>query len=151
MYADEKEFVKDFSFRTKENYKAMKDGPYEVTQLINSMIGLLIIPETNLFNKITDSLLSDDLLSQMKACITNNTYLQPIDLKQICRHLRNAVAHSNLKFKAEKAVHKSDSLMIKEVIFTDGNIRQKEYFEMRISIDLLEEFLFKFSEAITSL
>lgn len=43
MPATEKEFIRDYIERTKLNYERLKAGPYEVTQLINSAIGLLTI------------------------------------------------------------------------------------------------------------
>ena len=45
MYPKNKRFIGEFAARTKENYSRVEYGPYEVTQLINSMVGLFIFLE----------------------------------------------------------------------------------------------------------
>ncbi len=65
MPATEKEFIRDYIERTKLNYERLKAGPYEVTQLINSAIGLLIIPEQKLYDKITNKMISKKLLNEL--------------------------------------------------------------------------------------
>lgn len=65
MPATEKEFIRDYIERTKLNYERLKAGPYEVTQLINSAIGLLIIPEQKLYDKITNKMISKQLLNEL--------------------------------------------------------------------------------------
>ena len=65
MPATEKEVIRDYIERTKLNYERLKAGPYEVTQLINSAIGLLIIPEQKLYDKITNKMISKQLLNEL--------------------------------------------------------------------------------------
>ena len=85
MYASEESFIKDFANRTKVNYQKLSPEAYEVTQLINSMIGLLIIPEQKAYNKISDNLLDENLLIKMKdsSCLKQYTYSEALNLKQI--------------------------------------------------------------------
>ena len=151
MYASGKDFVKDFALRTKQNYYALKGSPYEVTQLINAMVGLLIIPEQILFDHISDSLLSDELFQKMSSCVAFNTYKKPINLREICRHLRNAVAHSHIEFQAEKPNISTNQLIIHSVTFTDINEKTKERIKILVPISLLEEFLLTFSDSVTNL
>lgn len=89
MPATEKEFIRDYIERTKLNYERLKAGPYEVTQLINSAIGLLIIPEQKLYDKITNKMISKQLLNELIVHIQINTYDKQPNLKIIARHLRN--------------------------------------------------------------
>ena len=151
MYARGNDFIKDFATRTKANLKIVENGPYEVTQLINSMVGLLIIPETLQFNKITDSLIDGALLDKMKNCIEANTYHTPINLKEISKHLRNAVAHSRIKFEAEKPNITTHPLIIHSVRFEDINKDTGESIAIKVEIDLLKDFLFAFSDTVSKL
>lgn len=61
MPAKGDEFIKDFALRTKENYRMVQKGSYEATQLINSTVGLLIIPQQEQYDKIVDSIVSEEL------------------------------------------------------------------------------------------
>lgn len=61
MPAKGDEFIKDFALRTKENYRMVQKGSYEATQLINSTVELLIIPQQEQYDKIVDSIVSEEL------------------------------------------------------------------------------------------
>lgn len=149
MFANESDFVKDFVDRTLHNYYMVeKDTPYEITLLINSAIGLLIIPKEKEYDKITDTLISDDLYKRLKECIIKDSYSNETNLSQIIRHLRNAISHAGIGFSAEKEPVKNNPLKIHSVQFTDTNKVTKEKFEMIIPIDLLREFFLKFAEAV---
>lgn len=149
MYASKETFIKEFAERTKANYQRLRTGPYETTQLVNSMVGLLIIPEQRVYNKISDSLLDEQLLNKLKdsSCLRRYTYPGHLNLQQICRHLRNAIAHSHIEFEAIQPPMMTAPITIESIILkdTDGT----HYFEMKMSATLLEEFLFAFSDAIS--
>ena len=137
------EMIQDFAKRTLENYKNYY-GRFDVTQLINSMIGLLVFPKEG-FEKlnITDDMVDDNILSKL----LKNT------LKNIVKHMRNAVSHSHVVFCGEKPPVNSDPIEIKSVKFKDADTRKspKPEFEMEISIDTLKEFLISFAECIINL
>ena len=117
-------YVREFAYRTKLNFyrnmylygnneeeysqkiealeKVMNDEGYvieeyyEVTDLINSMIGLLIFPEQNLYDYLSDN--EEDLrkfFPTMFSCIQNNEYVNTYasnkrySPKDIIRHIRN--------------------------------------------------------------
>ena len=103
MPATEKEFIRDYIERTKLNYERLKAGPYEVTQLINSAIGLLI-----------------------------NTYDKQPNLKIIARHLRNSVAHARLELKAQEQPEFDKPLLIESVIFRDEDGEKSFQIELPI-------------------
>lgn len=156
MYASEREFVKDFAERTKRNCEAMREGPYEVTQLINSMVGLLVIPRTEIYQEITDKMISADLLNNVKKCVKRNTYKdEDNDLKTIARHIRNGIAHSRMEFCAEKEPQNGRPLQIKTVVFKDeykNKDKKVEYhFEIEIPIDTLRKFLYAFADAASKI
>lgn len=150
MYATENEFIKDFAVRTQRNYDMMKNaGYYEVTQLINSAVGLLIIPEQRLYDKIIDGLVSDELYQELCKSIITNTYLDKDknSLQQIARHIRNSIAHARMEFSAERPPKKGTSLIIRTVTFTDFSSK-KQKFKIALPIPLLEKFFSEFSNAI---
>lgn len=151
MYAKGNDFIKDFAKRTRTNLSVVENGPYEVTQLINSMVGLLIIPETMQFKNITDSLIDGKLLDKMKNCIEANSYHAPINLQEISKHLRNAVAHSRIEFEAEKPNIITNPLIIHTVTFSDESMDGGAHFAIKVTVELLKEFLIAFSDSIANL
>lgn len=98
------DLVKDFANRTNHNLEVIKDCKhkgievYEVTQLINSMLGLLIFPKENYIKSIpkktTEELKSEGWV--IPEVVGNFPQVQ--DLQQLIRYLRNAIAHCNLNF-----------------------------------------------------
>ena len=151
IYASQDTFIKEFAERTKANYQRLRTGPYEITQLVNSMVGLLIIPEQRLYNKISDNLLDEQLLNKLKdsSCLKQYTYRESLNLQQICRHLRNAIAHSHIEFEAVQPPVTTAPITIESIILKD--IDGKQRFEMKMTAKLLEEFLFAFSDAISKI
>lgn len=150
MPATEKEFIRDYIERTKLNYERLKAGPYEVTQLINSAIGLLIIPEQKLYDKITNKMISKQLLNELIVHIQINTYDKQPNLKIIARHLRNSVAHARLELKAQEQPEFDKPLLIESVIFHEMRMAEKS-FQIELPIETLEQFFYAFSDAAASL
>lgn len=150
MYASEDEFLADFVMRTKENIKYCSKSPYEVTQLINSMIGLLVIPKEKYIDLISDDLISSELLQKMLDCVEFDSYSDNGTLKGIVRHLRNAISHSKFDFKAERQPMHDTPLLIHSVTFEDNREKDGIIFDFKaeIPLDLLKEFLFDFSDAL---
>jgi len=150
MYAKEGEFVKDFAKRTRKNLEYMKNCEYDVTQLINSSVGLIILPKEEHLICIADNMIGDDLYNEMVKCIKVNTY-EKCNLSEIVRHIRNAIAHNRIEFKAEKeSIGKIGK--IEEIIIKDHRYRNKYReaadFKMIITIELLYEFFCAFSNAV---
>ncbi len=111
MMYDKDNLVLDFIRRTRKNLKLVeslvKDNnptdieAYEVTQFINSLLGLLIIPQQALYDNLPETPLSE---------LTENGWpeIKPIEgclpkdnLYQLLRYLRNSVAHFNVEFLSE--------------------------------------------------
>ena len=101
---DYQNVVKDFAKRTKHNLKLIEENKsrgeeaYEVTQLINSCLGLLVLPQQRYMNSIPKTPI-DDLIKEgwVIPRVTGN-FPQIEDLNQLIRYLRNAVAHFNITF-----------------------------------------------------
>ena len=68
---------------------------YEVTQLLNSMLGLLIFPRARFFEKIQDK--SWDLMDKEGWPLPSGDNAHVSNLKQLVRNMRNAVAHFNIE------------------------------------------------------
>ena len=115
------DFVKDFTERTRQNmtvidaiYNEHSDNPnkkvYEVTQVINSLFGMIILPYEKYKNQVIESEYLDDpsykgireIINELERGnetekLIRSTYAE--DSKEIgvfsfIRHLRNALAHS---------------------------------------------------------
>ena len=154
MMATGLEFISDFIRRTQFNYYSLSNDKYEVTQLINSAIGLLIIPKENKNIKISDNFIDAVLLSDIKQCVKINTYAAPLDLEQIVRHLRNGIAHGRFEFEAEITSVDPKSILIHKVVFKDSSRasykKLHEDFEIEISVELLRDFFIAFSDAVVT-
>lgn len=102
--------IRDFTMRTRKNLefieKHQADGEdvFEVTQLVNSMLGLLVFPEQHYFSRIPEIPLSElEQNGWPKISVTKDIQLSPDfhpchTLKDLIRYLRNAISHFNLRF-----------------------------------------------------
>ena len=101
-----KNLVKDFALRTRKNLDTLRElqqsqpnsEVYEVTQLINSMLGLLIFPQQQYVSRIPKVPLSDLANQGWPVPKIIGDYSQVKDLNQLVRYLRNGIAHFNLTF-----------------------------------------------------
>ena len=150
MFASNDDFVKDFVERTILNYRFLEKGPYEVTALINSAIGVIILPYEKGKIRFTDGFIGKDLVEKLKQCSSKNTYVKPLDFYQILRHLRNGFAHQNWEAVAEKSPINDDPLEIDSIKLYDKNPITNESIDFNIKIELLREFFIKFSNAVIS-
>ncbi|HBG59221.1 MAG TPA: HEPN family nuclease [Anaerolineaceae bacterium] len=91
----------EFIARTQKNLKAIeclkqKGGEvYEVTQLLNSMLGLLIFPKEKLYKKIQPK--NWDMMVKEGWPLPSGDNAHVSNLKQLVRNMRNAVAHFNIE------------------------------------------------------
>jgi hypothetical protein len=96
--------LRDFTVRTRHNLalieaqKKVGNEVYETTQLINSLLGLLVLPRERMLNEIPD-LPVEELYARgwPKFKIVGTAPLQDT-LRPLVRALRNAVAHFNVEF-----------------------------------------------------
>ena len=91
MFAKGDEFIKDFALWIKENYRMLQKRSYEVTKVIDSAVGLLIIPQQNQYDKIVDSIVAEDLIDEQNEGRTVlSRMLQPTWVQYLSGHvLRN--------------------------------------------------------------
>lgn len=103
MYED---VIADFAKRTEANLQtirrlAKEDGAapaFEVTQLVNSMLGLLVFPQQRYLDRIPETPIADLAREGWPIPEVIGDHPQVPNLRQLIRMLRNAVAHFNLEF-----------------------------------------------------
>ena len=99
------EVVRDFAHRTHANLNFInraKNQPkvrvYEVTQLINSMVGLLVFPQQHFIDNIPKTPLSKLEEEGWPSIDANSAYPRCRNLRELVTKLRNSVAHFNIEF-----------------------------------------------------
>ncbi|MFZ4288268.1 HEPN family nuclease [Variovorax sp. HJSM1_2] len=98
--------VEDFANRTRSNLLALRrlqeSGVeiFEVTALVNSMLGLLVFPQQSYVDALPEVPLDELEREGWPIPRLDGNYPQAKNLKQLVRYLRNAVAHFNMKFNA---------------------------------------------------
>ena len=103
------EFVRDFAARTQKNLdyidkasRRKRKNPeprvFEVTQLVNSMLGLLIFPQQEYMNRIPEIPLTELNRQGWPVIYPTHGKLPGNNLRQLVRYLRNSIAHGNLEF-----------------------------------------------------
>jgi hypothetical protein len=100
------DLLRDFARRTRRNLEELrtlqrsnpKAEVYEVTQLVNSMLGLLVFPQQLYINRIPKTPLSDLVSKGWAIPEVRGNYPQVENLNQLVRYLRNAISHCNLEF-----------------------------------------------------
>ena len=98
--------VRDFASRTRANLETLRDFQkaqsdvevYEVTQLINSMLGLLVFPQQRYIDRIPKTPLGELASQGWPSPKVEGNYPQVKDLRELVRYLRNAITHCNLQF-----------------------------------------------------
>jgi hypothetical protein len=99
-----KSLLKDFAKRTKANLDfidqksdSLQPRTFEITQLVNSFLGLLVLFDKQDANNIPKMLLSD-VEKRGGFAIHEITKKPSKDLRDFIHHLRNAFAHVNLSY-----------------------------------------------------
>lgn len=140
------DLVKDFTSRTKVNLEFIKQSisegneVYEVTQLINSMLGLLVFPQQEFYDKIPETPLADLKDLGWPVPRVRGNYPQADNLKVLARYLRNGISHFNLRF-TESGGH-VDGLIIW------NEWKGKKTWEAELKIPELEAISTKFTELL---
>ncbi|KAA6321365.1 hypothetical protein EZS27_028975 [termite gut metagenome] len=141
----------DFITRTKEIIKQYERGQipkeekYEITLLLNCLVGLLIIPQQKWYKELPTEIISeriwgidpDNISAQCKS-----GKKQKKTVKNIATHLRNSIAHYSF------GMCKGSSGKIDKIKFEDftNNDKTVNTFETEMSIDSLRKFTDKLTE-----
>ena len=105
---DYQNVIRDFAERTRKNLELVEDHakrapgtPFEFSQLVNSMLGLLVFPNERYHERIPEKPLSDLRELGWPVPVASRDLPDPPDLRSFVRYLRNAIAHFNIKFEAD--------------------------------------------------
>ena len=142
------ELEDEFIARTQKNLRAIeclkeKGGEvYEVTQLLNSMLGLLIFPkERRLYEKIQPK--SWDTMVEDGLPLPSGDNAHVSNLKQLVRNMRNAVAHFNIELVNDG----NEIIGIRFRSFSQPDShREGQYWTGMYDVASLREFVNKLSE-----
>ena len=138
---NEKEYVVQFMRRTLKNLKAINDlhdqgkEVYEVTQLVNSSVGMLTYPKEILKANFSDSFVSSELLEKIRKSVVSDYPKESVtSLQNIVRHFRNAVSHGRVTFPRQTEGE------LQEVCFCDED-EQGHHFSLKLSLKDYEELV----------
>lgn len=96
--------IEDFASRTRDNLrcinalKASGIEVYEVTALVNSMLGLLVFPQQRYIDSIPETSIAELANRGWPIPTVVGDFPQVRNLRQLVRHLRNAISHFNVEF-----------------------------------------------------
>ena len=151
------EFEKEFIRRTKVNLKFIQvahandtndEDVYEVTQFINSMLGLLVFPK-EAFYKLIDNKKTLDTYRQDGWEIpvpTIGNKAKWNNLQQYVNHMRNGITHNNIDFSSND--NKEVSGM---TIFDQYTKKSPKNWEVAFTIEQLIKFTEKMAKYFLSL
>lgn len=96
-------FTADFSKRTLRNLDCVQQqvrrgepGAYEVTQLWNSLLGLVVLPHERMIEGLATTSVQE--LSPGRSPLSTTLGAAPETVGDLIKRLRNAVAHFNVEF-----------------------------------------------------
>jgi len=144
---DYEHVVKDFAKRTKHNLSLIQEHhkkgneAYEVTQLINSCLGLLVLPQQNFIRSIPETPIDKLIDDGWIIPTVDGNYPQVKDLNELMRYMRNAIAHCNIEFISDS----EDKL--KSIKIWNKN-RGKTTWAATLGLKELESLLDKFIDLI---
>ena len=146
-------FIKDFVVRTNRNLEYIEekkengDEVYEVTQLVNSFLGLIVFPKEKAGEQIRRISDIQTIIDDIEFEVRRNTYSykrRDINLKNFLYHVRNAIAHGGIEF-----FHNNNE--IKSISFYDYRINKRrivEEFNIVMDISQIRKFVKLFSEKL---
>lgn len=143
----QKEFIVDFAKRTRANLefieRANSPDVFEVTQLFNSMLGLLVFPQQSYMNRIPKTPLRDLVDSGWPSINVIRGAPSHQNLQQLIRMLRNGVSHCNVQFIADD----QNQLTGLRIWNHEGGKKQNpKNWEAELSIENLRAIALKFVE-----
>jgi hypothetical protein len=140
-------YVKVFANRTRQNLDIIESlqrigaKAFEITQLVNSCLGLIAIPRQVCFNNIPKTFL-DELASEGWPIPHDEGGFPPAtNLNELIKRLRNGIMHSRFEFS-----HNEQDEINSLLVWDEKNHRKN--WQARFNIDELRMFLIKFSDEL---
>jgi len=145
---DYQNLVRDFAIRTKQNLEFIRQVDerneyqvFEVTQLINSMLGLLVFPKEHYWDKIPEISIDEmkDTGWPIPQLVGDSPQIS--GLRDLVRYLRNAIAHFHIEFVADPS-GRINGVRVKNIY------RQEVIWHAELSITDLEIITIKFIDLL---
>ena len=148
------EIVRDFADRTKKNLNLLREiqanSPdreiFEVTQLVNSMLGLLVFPQQSYVKSIPEVPLSQLREKGWPVPRIVGEYPQVKDLNQLVRYLRNAIAHFNVRFLVDdqRQINGLQVWNVRERWLKGGKRKEEITWKAELSLAEIETITYRF-------
>jgi len=141
--------IRDFAKRTLVNLRTVEqlytEGKevYEVTQLVNSTLGLLVFPQQRYVARIPRTPLKQLESEGWPVPRVRDGFRQVSDLNQLIRYLRNAIAHFNIEFIGDG----QNEIRLLRVWNTNPRNRRKTW-EAELSADDLRKIANRFIDLL---
>ena len=160
-FIDDEDIVREIARRTRRNLdviKAQADGQdehdpkvYEVTQLINSLLGLIVFPNEEWVKKQPD----EDLSVLFGQGWPNPVFLankvNSSRLKDLVRYLRHSVAHCNVKFIPEDLGGGFCRIASVQLWNHPNGDKEKPIdFHVEMTVEQVEQFAYKLSDKVVA-
>lgn len=146
----QKEFIVDFAKRTRANLEFIErsstSNVFEVTQLFNSMLGLLVFPQQRYMDQIPQTPLQE-LVNSGWPTIKAKGPATCENLRQLIRMLRNGISHCNVRFIADDKKQLAGMCIWNH---EGGKSQNPINWEAELSIKDLRTIAFKFIELMES-
>jgi hypothetical protein len=155
MQIEQKDLVYELAKRTIHNLEFMNHGAtgqnesdpkvFEVTQLINSLLGLIVLPHE----------LARGISAKRIECFRADEWAIPIpkgggiELKDYIRRLRDAIAHGHIEFLPTIDLEPARIAQVRFGDRVDGD--NENNFEVTFTIAEIEQFVKRFAGMIESL
>lgn len=142
---DYRDIVVDFAVRTLRNLNHIQEMArsgdetvYEVTQLWNSLLGLIVLPHENQGNLIPQTPASEMWATGWPRISVSGPEYEPRTLRDFVKKLRNAVAHFNVTFAAESGQLASVTIWNERLDANRRVVTGSRGWEARMRIDDLD-------------
>ena len=147
--------IKDFAARTRKNLEFIEQQAgkpdmevYEVTQLVNSMLGLLVFPKESYCGLIPETPLAE-LVPKGWPPVQATPWIQAspdyrpcLNLRQLVTTLRNGIAHYNIEFIADEQTYQITGLRIW------NHYKGKKTWEAELSLTDLKAITYRFLDLL---
>jgi hypothetical protein len=112
------DMARDFVERTLRNLQAARglahsgEVPFEVTFLINSLLGLIVVPHEQMQDRLPTRTFRELQADGWELTVVSGTEPGPSDLRALIRGMRHAVAHFRLEVAAHAATKEIESVTL---------------------------------------
>ncbi|KFD40514.1 hypothetical protein DK28_0204430 [Peptococcaceae bacterium SCADC1_2_3] len=132
---------------------------FEVTLLINCLVGLLILPKERFYKKIPNTpinqlkdwgLRADHIIKPgMEKRSLKELTIEKLTLKEVVRRMRNSVSHFKLEVRGDGNEITHLVFSDQHIVFSDQHkLKKKDVFEAVIPVECLKTFVTKLAQSV---